>query len=243
MSDNLPQGRLAVITVSRNCFPVSLSRRRLAALGAALRSAAIEAICRIGDREERMWSALRELAVWEQRGVVYLGNFGRKAGALLCANLPSGDGGGAPRRAVMIAGRRGDAYCGLLNLSYNLALRRVSAYIPARPVGLPSELAAEIGPFRVLARILLGIPALKVIAFGPRPHDFFACHAPLQPLAELGVEVMENSELDLLQIFRTAQSHRDKRRIAAYMAAALRCGRTYPALLPLAQLEVVATMR
>ena len=32
----------------------------------------------------------------------------------------------------------------------------------------------------------------------PRPQDFFACNAPIKGLYELGVEVEENSELDLL---------------------------------------------
>lgn len=39
---------------------------------------------------------------------------------------------------------------------------------------------------------------LKVITFGPRPQDFFACNAPIKGLYELGIEVEENSELDLL---------------------------------------------
>lgn len=30
---------------------------------------------------------------------------------------------------------RGDAYCGMLNASYNLKLRNVGAYIPEYPVG------------------------------------------------------------------------------------------------------------
>ena len=30
---------------------------------------------------------------------------------------------------------RGDAYCGMLNASYNLKLRNIKAYIPEYPVG------------------------------------------------------------------------------------------------------------
>ena len=36
---------------------------------------------------------------------------------------------------------RGDAYCGLLNCSYNLGLRGAKAYIPEAPVGTAQELA------------------------------------------------------------------------------------------------------
>ena len=35
---------------------------------------------------------------------------------------------------------RGDAYCGMLNASYNLKLRNVGAYIPEYPVGTAEEM-------------------------------------------------------------------------------------------------------
>ena len=34
-----------------------------------------------------------------------------------------------------LVGGRGDAYCGVLNASYNLKLRNLHAYIPEYPVG------------------------------------------------------------------------------------------------------------
>ena len=43
----------------------------------------------------------------------------------------------------MINGR-GDAYCGLLNCSYNLGMRHLSAYIPEAPVGTAEETAQRI---------------------------------------------------------------------------------------------------
>jgi len=61
--------------------------------------------------------------------------------------------------------------------------------------------------------VVIGVRGLKAISFGPRPEDFFACNAPIQPLYDLGVEVMENSELDLLQLYQAAASK--KKRIAA----------------------------
>ncbi len=36
----------------------------------------------------------------------------------------------------LIAQGRGDAYCGMLNASYNLKLRNLKAYIPEYPVGM-----------------------------------------------------------------------------------------------------------
>ena len=42
---------------------------------------------------------------------------------------------------------RGDAYCGLLNCSYNLGLRGAKAYIPESPVGTAQELAQRVEEF------------------------------------------------------------------------------------------------
>jgi len=55
-----------------------------------------------------------------------------------------------------------------------------------------------------VARTVIGIRKLKVFSFGPRPQDFYACNAPIAPLYRLGIEVMENSELDLFELFRSA---------------------------------------
>lgn len=101
----------------------------------------------------------------------------------------------------MINGR-GDAYCGMLNCSYNLGMRHLKAYIPEYPVGTAEKLADKIAEFLPIARAVLGVKNLKIITFGPRPQDFFACNAPIKGLYELGVEVEENSELDLLVAYK-----------------------------------------
>lgn len=56
--------------------------------------------------------------------------------------------------------------------------------------------------FVPVARAIIGIQNLKVITFGPRPQDFFACNAPIKGLYELGIEIEENSELDLLVAYK-----------------------------------------
>ncbi len=96
---------------------------------------------------------------------------------------------------------RGDAYCGMLNASYNLKLRNVKAYIPEYPVGDAAECAKMINEFVPIARALAGIKNLKIISFGPRPLNFLACNAPIYQLYQLGVEIEENSELDLFESF------------------------------------------
>ena len=42
---------------------------------------------------------------------------------------------------------------------------------------------------------------LKIISFGPRPLNFLACNAPIKQLYNVGVEIEENSELDLFEAF------------------------------------------
>jgi L-fucose isomerase-like protein len=61
----------------------------------------------------------------------------------------------------------------------------------------------------------LGLSQLKLITFGPRPNDFLACNAPVQKLFDLGVEIEENSELDLLVAFG---QHKDDKRIPDVVA-------------------------
>ncbi len=50
---------------------------------------------------------------------------------------------------------------------------------------------------------------LKIISFGPRPTNFLACNAPIQQLYNLGVEIEENSELDLFEAYHKHEG--DKR--------------------------------
>ena len=47
---------------------------------------------------------------------------------------------------------RGDAYCGMLNASYNLQLRNVKAYIPEYPVGDAEDCADMIHDFVPIAK-------------------------------------------------------------------------------------------
>ena len=89
----------------------------------------------------------------------------------------------------------------MLNASYNLKLRGVKAYIPESPVGTAQECADRIAEFRPIARAIVGLSNLKIISFGPRPTNFLACNAPIQQLYNLGVEIEENSELDLFEAF------------------------------------------
>jgi L-fucose isomerase-like protein len=134
---------------------------------------------------------------------------------------------------------RGDAYCGMLNASYNLGLRKLNPYIPEYPVGTPDEIAAMVADFGDIARVILGLKKLKIFGFGPRPQDFLACNAPIKPLYDLGVEIMENSELDLFEAFNKHANDPRIPEVVKEMEAELGAGNGYPGILPkLAQYEL-----
>jgi L-fucose isomerase-like protein len=85
---------------------------------------------------------------------------------------------------------------------------------------------------------LLSLSGLKIFSFGPRPQDFLACNAPIKALYDLGIEIMENSELDLYDIFLKAKDDRRVATIVKEMQEELGEGKYYPDLLQkLAQYE------
>lgn len=54
----------------------------------------------------------------------------------------------------------------MLNASYALGLRGVSAYIPEYPVGTAEEVAGMIFDFSAIARVVVGVKNLKILSFG-----------------------------------------------------------------------------
>lgn len=208
--NNIPELKIGVVAVSRDCFPESLSVNRRKALIQAYKEKYGDTdiyecpIC-IVESEIHMVQALEDVkAAGCNALVVYLGNFGPEISETLLAKHFEG-----PKMFIAAAEEsknnltqgRGDAYCGMLNASYNLKLRGVKAYIPESPVGTAQECADRIAEFRPIARAIVGLSNLKIISFGPRPTNFLACNAPIQQLYNLGVEIEENSELDLFEAF------------------------------------------
>ncbi len=212
---NIPQVKLGIIAVSRDCFPASLSARRRRAVKEAY-GGIYECTITVENERHAQAAAADVKAAGCNALVVLLGNFGPETAETLLARffdgpvmyLASAEGDGD------LFDGRGDAYCGMLNCSYNLGLRSLKAFIPAYPVGTAEEIAAMIVEFMPMARALLGLRELKIITFGPRPQDFIACNGPIKPLYDLGVEIEENSELDLLVAFN---KHKDDPRIPAVM--------------------------
>ena len=87
-----------------------------------------------------------------------------------------------------------------------------------------------IAEFVPIARAVIGVKNLKIITFGPRPQDFFACNAPIKGLYGLGVEIEETSELDLLVSYKEHAGDPRIPAVCAEMAAEMGEGRYYPDL-------------
>jgi L-fucose isomerase-like protein len=242
---NIPEVKLGVIAVSRDCFVLSLSENRRSALVKACGARGIS-LFEAKTTVENERDVLKALDEVNKAGcnalVVFLGNFGPETPETIIAQRFAGPvmyAAAAEDTGNDLINGRGDAYCGMLNCSYNLGLRKIKAVIPEYPVGNPEGIAAMIGDFIPVARALIGISSLKIITFGPRPQDFFACNAPIKGLYDIGVEIEENSELDLLVAYK---KHKDDKRIADVakdMAAELGTGNQFPDFLPrLAQFEL-----
>ena len=79
----------------------------------------------------------------------------------------------------------------------------------------------------------------KIISFGPRPLNFLACNAPIKQLYNIGVEIEENSELDLFESFNKHAGDARIKEVAADMAKELGNGNKKPEVLEkLAQYEI-----
>ena len=247
--NNLPKVKIGIVGVSRDCFPAELTiRRRKAVCDAYAKNYdatdIYECPITIIESEIDMKNALKDI---NDKGCnalcVYLGNFGPEISETMLAQQFDGPvmfcaAAEEDYNSVTTAGR-GDAYCGVLNASYNLALRNVRAYIPEYPVGDADDCAKMINEFVPVARAVVAIKNLKIISFGPRPLNFLACNAPIKQLYNLGVEIEENSELDLFEAFNKHANDPRIPDVVKDMEAELGTGNNKPEVLPkLAQYEL-----
>lgn len=245
---NIPKINLGVVAVSRDCFPIELSKKRRTSVveECKAKNIAVTEIETIVENEKDSLKALEELRQMKINAlVIFLGNFGPEGPTTLLAQKFDGPVmfvAAAEEAGDNLIQGRGDAFCGMLNTSYNSALRHLRPYIPEYPVGIASEVADKINDFLPIARIVCGLRKLKIFSFGPRPQDFLACNAPIKPLFDIGVEIMENSELDLYDIYLSAKDDPNIKAVAEDMAKELGEGNIYPDLLEkLAQYEIALT--
>ena len=243
---NQPKVKLALVGVSRDCFPASLTKKRVAAVMAEAKKAKLAVVdCPVTIENEI--DAMKALEWARKEGVnaccMFLGNFGPEGPTTMFVQKFGGPAmvlAAKEENRAVLKSDRGDALCGVLNFSYNVGLRRLKVYIPEYPVVDAKGAVKELKDFTAIARVVLGIKNLKVFGFGPRPYDFLACNAPIQPLFDLGVNVQENSELDLFEHFHKMASRKSEiDAIAKDMKKELGSKCPYPDLLPqLAQFEL-----
>ena len=245
---NMPKVKIGVVAVSRDCFPEDLSVNRRKALIDAYTKKYDAAeiyecpIC-IVESEIHMVQALEDIKKAGCNALaVYLGNFGPEISETLLAKHFDGPKmfvAAAEETGDNLVGGRGDAYCGMLNACYNLQLRNVKAYVPEYPIGDAEDCADMIHEFVPIARAIIGLSDLKIISFGPRPLNFLACNAPIKQLYNLGVEIEENSELDLFEAFNKHANDPRIPDVVKDMEEELGAGNKKPEILPkLAQYEL-----
>ncbi len=244
---NMPSVKVGIVAVSRDCFPIDLAERRRKALVDALKVKGLNVFevntIIEGGIDANVMQAYDEIVASGVNAlVVFLGNFGPEGPETLIArkfNGPVMYAAAAEESVSVLSSERGDAFCGMLNASYNLKLNGINAFIPEYPVGTADEVADMVIDWVPVARALIAVKDLKIITFGPRPFDFLACNAPIAPLFKLGINVQENSELDLLAAYK---AHANDERIPAKiqeMADELGEGNKMPGILPrLAQYEL-----
>ena len=152
--NNIPEVKLGIVAVSRDCFPIDLSIRRRAAIKAACKGELYECPVTVESEADMLKAAADVRDAGCNALVVFLGNFGPETpetllakhfhGPVMFVAAAEGDGD-------LINGR-GDAYCGMLNCSYNLGMRHLKGYIPEYPVGTAEDIAKMIADFIPIAR-------------------------------------------------------------------------------------------
>ena len=164
--NNTPEVKIGIVAVSRDCFPESLSVNRRKALVEAYKakydaSEIYECPVCIVESEIHMVQALEDIRKAGCNALcVYLGNFGPEISETLLAKHFDGPKmflAAAEESGDNLCQGRGDAYCGMLNASYNLALRNIKAYIPEYPVGDAEDCADMIHEFVPIARAVAAL--------------------------------------------------------------------------------------
>ena len=158
MMKNIPDVKLGIIAVSRDCFIISLSETRRAAIAKAYGADLYE--CKVTvENELDMLKAVEDVKKAGCNALcVFLGNFGPETPETLIAKNFDGPvmyAAAAEERGDNLIDGRGDAYCGVLNCSYNLGLRHLKAVIPEYPVGTAEDIAQMMKDFVPVARALI----------------------------------------------------------------------------------------
>ena len=221
---NIPDIKVAIVVGSTDWLPSDLAIEVRQRLAEAYKDTYVEddiyecSIC-ITDNEVNIKRVLREINKAGCNALcLFFANYGpESAGTLLAQEfegpvmmLAAAEEGEGP-----YARNRKDALSGVINACYSLKLRQTNAYIPSHPIGTKDQCIEMVHDFISIARILVGVKNLKLISIGPRPSSYLASSAPHYLLYDIGVEVSEYSELELLDSFN---KHAGDKRIAKTVA-------------------------
>ena len=142
---NIPEVKLGIIAVSRDCFPISLSIARREAIVKAYGEGLYNCPVTVENEKDAQKAVEDVKAAGCNALCIFLGNFGPETPETIMASMFGGPVmyiAAAEGDGDLINGR-GDAYCGMRNCSYNLGMRHLRAYIPEYPVVTAEEAAAE----------------------------------------------------------------------------------------------------
>ena len=129
--ENYSAVKVGIVAVSRDCFPIELSQKRRRRIVDACKQKSLP-ITEIATTVENEKDAVAALAEITGKGinalVIYLGNFGPEGPETILAQKFSGPvmfAAAAEETGKNLISGRGDAYCGMLNASYNIGLRKL----------------------------------------------------------------------------------------------------------------------
>ena len=191
----------------------------------------------ITDNEVSIKRAMKDVQKAECNAVaLYWANYGPESAGTLFAQEFDGPimmfAGAEEGNEPFIRDRK-DAMTGFVNACYALKLRGTKVYVPSSPVGTMEQCAKMLHEFFTIARTLVAVKDLKVITIGPRPSSYLAASAPNHLLYDLGIELSEYSELELLNAYEKHEGDARIEKVVAEMAEELgEKGNKYPAILP-----------
>ena len=223
---NVPDIKLGIVVGTTDWLPFEVAEENRKKLVEAYRETygqdgIYECSIVLTDNEVNIKRAMRDVTKAECNAVaLYWANYGPESAGTLFAQKFEGPVmmfAAAEEGSEPFIRQRLDGMSGFINACYALKLRQANVYIPPKPVGTIKQCTEMIHEFFVIARTLIAVRDLKLISFGPRPSSYLASSAPNHLLYDIGVEVSEYSELELLDSFKKHESDRRIEKIVAEM--------------------------
>lgn len=244
---NLPDIKLGIIVGSTDWLPSDLAiekRKKIIEIYTSVYgdTEIYECPICITDNEVNIKRVMRDISKAECNAVcVYYANYGPESAGTLFAqefNGPIMFFAAAEEGQEPFTRKRTDGMSGLINACYGLKLRNLNVYVPPMPIGTIRQCVDMIHGFFPIARTLIAVNDLKVISFGPRPSSYLAASAPNHLLYDIGIELSEYSELELLSSYKKHENDKRIDKVVAEMTEELG-ENSFPEILPkLAQYEL-----